>query len=301
MKAGTQNHVKTKRLKRVLGIPLYRAVGILESIWLLCCDCCDEGNIGKFTDDEIADYLEWDGKPSELVCGLAESGWTDTDDTGRPVVHDWLEHCPEYIKERVRKRQVRAAKSNKQTTYVLPKPDNSGQVRDQPPLVPSIPNPTQPNQFQPNPTKIPPGGGGASPSNGPPKDSSNGSKPKPSKPAYTASFERWYAAYPRKVAKEEAAAAFGRTLPKIVVLRTCPTEEALEWLISVTQRFARSGTGRDGKFCPYPATWLNKGRYDDDPAEWDKTSGGSNGKHAIGPGQTYDPSAAGRDPDHGRM
>lgn len=100
MKAGTHNHVKTKRLKRLLGVPLYRVVGLLEGIWLLCTDCCDEGNIGKFTDQEISDYLEWDGNPTELVSALVESGWIDPCGDARLVVHDWIEIRKQYRQER---------------------------------------------------------------------------------------------------------------------------------------------------------------------------------------------------------
>jgi hypothetical protein len=164
MKAGTQNHLKVKRLMRLLGIPLYRAVGILESLWLLCADCCDEGDIGKYTDEEIADYLGWDGpqSPSELVRALSDSGWTDPDSECRLVVHDWLEHCPEYIRDRVRKRNARGGKRRKQTTYASPEPDKTPNSRTGPGVsgvcptlsenVPSIPNPTNPNPTQPIPT-----------------------------------------------------------------------------------------------------------------------------------------------------
>lgn len=152
MKAGTQNHLKVKRLKRLLGIPLYRAVGILETLWLLCSDCADEGDVGKFSDEEIAEYLEWDGPdPSALVRALVDTGWIDRDTTNRLVIHDWLEHCPEFVRERIRKRRMRAAKHTNDhqiTTYVSPTADKHGQQRttpDQPPLVPSFPNPTQPN------------------------------------------------------------------------------------------------------------------------------------------------------------
>lgn len=159
MKAGTQNHVKVRRLKRLLGVPLYQAVGLLETVWLLCSDCCDEGNLGKFTDEEIADYLEWEGPPGMVVNALVEAGWVDRDEKHRLVVHDWLEHCPEFVRERVRKRHMREAKAAKkhgddqeQRTYVRSEADKSGttadktgQGRDKPPFVPSIPNPTQPN------------------------------------------------------------------------------------------------------------------------------------------------------------
>ncbi len=151
MKAGTHNHLKVKRLKRLLGVPLYRVVGILETLWLLCADCCDEGNIGKFTDEEIADYLEWDGDASALVRALADSGWTDPDETHRYIIHDWLEHCPDYISERVRKRRARHAKQRNQTTYDHDEPDKTpktrtrvGQAAACPTDVPSIPIPTDP-------------------------------------------------------------------------------------------------------------------------------------------------------------
>jgi hypothetical protein len=154
MKAGTQNHLKVKRLMRLLAVPMYKAVGVLECLWLLCSDCCDEGDVGKYTDDEIADYLGWDGpqSASELVRALSDSGFLDPNDDCRYEVHDWLEHCPEYIRDRVRKRHARGSKARKQRTYVSPESDNGGtsadkpgHTPDQPPLVPSIPNQSQPN------------------------------------------------------------------------------------------------------------------------------------------------------------
>lgn len=160
MKAGTQNHLKVKRLMRLLNAPMYRVVGILETLWLLCTDCCDEGNVGKYTDEEIADYLGWDGpqSPSELVRALSDSGWIDQDEEERLVVHDWLEHCPEYIRDRVRKRQARDSKPRKQKTYVSSKPDNCGQSRTDAVVAGACPTlsesvPSIPNQSQPNPTK----------------------------------------------------------------------------------------------------------------------------------------------------
>ncbi len=159
MKAGTHNHVKMKRLKRLLAIPLYRAVGILETLWQLCIECCDEGNVGKFTDAELADYLEWEGDPSELIRSLTDAGWLDTDGSGRPSIHGWLEHCPEFIWDRIRKREARAVKSAKrdapvrtETTYDLQEPDADRTIPDKSENVPSIPNPTQPNPTNPDPT-----------------------------------------------------------------------------------------------------------------------------------------------------
>ena len=87
--------------------------------------------------------------------------------------------------------------------------------------------------------------------------------------AYTASFERWYSHYPRKAAKQKAAAAFGRVLPKIASARGSTRDAALDWLCEVTDLFAASPKGT-GIYVPHPGTWLNEGRYDDDPAEWNR-------------------------------
>lgn len=182
MKAGTQNHLKTKRLMRLLGIPLYRAVGLLETLWLLCTDCCDEGNIGKFTDEEIADYLGWDGKqsPSQLMLALVECGWLDETESDRFAIHDWQDHAPEYLKERWQKRAWRAKKRCKSTTYDESTPDTGGQQPDCPGTVRSIPNPTQPIQTQPNQAQPNPAADAAGSTNPP----ANGSAAKGRRPPH---------------------------------------------------------------------------------------------------------------------
>jgi hypothetical protein len=70
----------------------------------------------------------------------------------------------------------------------------------------------------------------------------------------TASFERFWAAYPRHVAKLRALKTWRRLKP----------DAALEARILVAvQRDRRGWT--DPKFIPHAATWLNDGRWDDEP------------------------------------
>jgi hypothetical protein len=106
---------------------------------------------------------------------------------------------------------------------------------------------------------------------------------------YSQAFERWYREYPRKVGKHKASAAFGRALPRVRACRGLDTNDAaLDWLCEVTRAFTKSPKGQ-GEFVPYPATWLNEGRYDDDPAEWER-SGNTQRKLSPfrnGPGQRY--------------
>lgn len=107
---------------------------------------------------------------------------------------------------------------------------------------------------------------------------------------YTAAFERWYALYPRKEAKGEAAKAFGRALKALVDLGMHGDfEQTLDWLCNVTVAFATSGKAKT-LFVPHPATWLNQARYDDDQSTWNQEPKDDKSKR-FGAGQVYDPAA----------
>jgi hypothetical protein len=68
-------------------------------------------------------------------------------------------------------------------------------------------------------------------------------------------FERFWAVYPRKVAKEAARKAFA----KVVENGT-----AVETLIAGAQRYAVERKGQDPKYTKHPATWLNAGCWEDE-------------------------------------
>lgn len=104
MKVGSKDHIKVKRLKRALGIPLYQAVGILETLYQVCAQSADDGGIGRFCNEDIAIELEWAGDSGELIQALVSSGLVDECETNRLVVHDWFDHAPNFIKDRLRKR-----------------------------------------------------------------------------------------------------------------------------------------------------------------------------------------------------
>ena len=70
-----------------------------------------------------------------------------------------------------------------------------------------------------------------------------------------------YKAYPRHTAPVAAKKAIEKALLKSGL--------NYDTMMERVKKFAQSKKGR-GEFCPHPATWFNQGRYDDDPAEWDK-------------------------------
>lgn len=70
-------------------------------------------------------------------------------------------------------------------------------------------------------------------------------------------FHRFWSSYPRKTAKQNALRAF----EKLNVTEALLTEmlAALDW-----QRHSEEWTKEGGRFVPYPATWLNQRRWEDE-------------------------------------
>lgn len=104
MKANTPELMKFKRLQRKLSESRRGTVGLLESMWIEVSRNCPEGDIGRFSNEEIAIMVDWDGDPDLLVESLVDCKWLDKCSTHRLVVHDWSDHCPTYIKGGLSKR-----------------------------------------------------------------------------------------------------------------------------------------------------------------------------------------------------
>ena len=93
MKTGTETLIKFKRLQRRLQMPLWQCKGLLQSIWDFTAREARKGDIGRFSDEDIAFAIEWEGCPHELVEALVETGWLDENEDHRVVVHHWPQHC----------------------------------------------------------------------------------------------------------------------------------------------------------------------------------------------------------------
>lgn len=149
MKLNTFNHPKFIRLKRLLQRPACTCAGVLELIWAMASMFAADGDLSRFSAQEIADFCEYDGDAEELLRSLIDSRWLDRE--GDAVrVHDWLDHCPDYIADRIRKREQRASGA------VRPCPDLSGSVQTCPDLSQNVgisqakPSQAQPSQFKPS-------------------------------------------------------------------------------------------------------------------------------------------------------
>lgn len=90
--------MKFQKLQRRLKESRRGIIGLLEGLWLAVAKNCPRGDIGKFSNEEIAIMCDWENDADELVNALIECGWLDLCSVERLVVHDWDEHCPTYIK-----------------------------------------------------------------------------------------------------------------------------------------------------------------------------------------------------------
>lgn len=93
MKSGTENLLKFKHLMRDLNLPEYATIGLLQTLWTKAHINCPRGNIGKFSNEDIAVILDWRGDADEMVTALVNRGWLDEHPEHRLIIHDWAEHC----------------------------------------------------------------------------------------------------------------------------------------------------------------------------------------------------------------
>jgi hypothetical protein len=78
-------------------------------------------------------------------------------------------------------------------------------------------------------------------------------------PVAPGEFEQFWAAYPKKVGKQAAQKAF----------RNAHNRPRIDDLLQAIDQARRSEQWRKdgGQFIPNPATWLNQGRWDDEPVQ----------------------------------
>lgn len=134
MKSNTPQHHKFLRLKRRFKLTLWQTVGILESLWLLTCTNAPDGAIGKLSNEDIAAGIDWQDDADSLITTLIECGWLDQCPKNRLVVHDWADHCPNYIRGGLAKKSKSFARveSDEVEPKVVPKVEPKVVPRVQP-------------------------------------------------------------------------------------------------------------------------------------------------------------------------
>ena len=107
MKVGTTELIKFLKLQRRLGQSKIVIVGLLELLWQGTAKNCPDGDIGRFDNEDIAAMVDWPGDSDELICALIDCKWLDENEDSRLLVHDWLDHCPSFVKGNLKQREMR--------------------------------------------------------------------------------------------------------------------------------------------------------------------------------------------------
>jgi hypothetical protein len=103
LKLDALDHPKTMDLADRLGVELPTAIGYLELLWAFTGKKTPQGDIGKWSDAVVAAACHWRGKPSDFVQALTEARFVDADPEHRLIVHDWHEHCPNWVRAKLKK------------------------------------------------------------------------------------------------------------------------------------------------------------------------------------------------------
>lgn len=237
MKSGTTEHPKFRMLRAVLQLPDWGVVGILESLWNITAKWKDHGGIGEWSNAEIACAIGWVGDPEQLIEALTRTGWLDEHPTHRLMVHDWQDHQPRYVTERIRLQQKRGKRQ------VLHNVGNGCQENAH-----TQPNPTKPNHIPPNPQ------GGSNAEALRRAADVDGIAPLPKDNTGFTRFWAAWPAHPRKAAKAQCARHWKR--------QGC--DDITEQVIAAVERckVSRDWVKNSGEFIPAPATWLNQRRWE---------------------------------------
>jgi hypothetical protein len=100
MKTLVPSHPKTRMLAGLLEIRTPEAVGILALLWNYAKQTAQDGDLSALNPRRLAAMLEWPiAEGDRLYAALLEAGWVDRHPhkEGAFVVHDWLQHCENYI------------------------------------------------------------------------------------------------------------------------------------------------------------------------------------------------------------
>lgn len=134
-------------------------------------------------------------------------------------------------------------------------------------------------QASPITVNLSPSTGNLSPTTGNPPDGGDdmdGPKPQPTKSLMEKRFDEFWAAYPKKVGKKAAWAAWKRIKPDAELHDRIMTAIG-------RARVTEQWTKENGRFIPNPTTWLNQGRWDDEYEEGEIS--GINSKYFDGHSQ----------------
>lgn len=224
---GLSRHRKIFALSNYLDIPEPYAEGLVINLWCWALDNAQDGDLAKFTPENIASVAIWRGDPEQFIEGLKESGFLDEPRT----LHDWMDYAGKLIdrreKDRQRKRDCGSSAESSRNECGNPA-ESSRNIRS----VSCCKSKSIELEKENIPPIVPHGG----------------TEPE--------EFLEFWSRYPRKEGRKNALKAWKKLSPSPALVEEIMS--GLEWRLTC-EEWTKDG----GKYIPLPATWLNGERWTD--------------------------------------
>ena len=227
-----ERHPKTMLLMKDMGWDLDIAIAKLHRLWWWCGDYAYDGDLERHSPDTVAMAIGMDPKEGiHLIKSLVHAGFLDEKPNLR--LHDWWFHFGEYLRGRFSRT-----------------PEKWKAVED---------------CYTAGPHQVPTNraAGGEVLAIREDKEEKRREEKRREDNYLVQQFNEFWAAYPRKVGKDKAWAAWQTKKPP---LAECL--KALTW-----QRMQQQWTKEHGQFIPMPTTYINQGRWTDEPVKAAARSG----------------------------
>jgi hypothetical protein len=97
-----ERHRKTKRLMSIMNWSLDITVGKLHRFWWWALDYAEDGDLSRFTPEELGDSVGLSGDTSSRwVEAMLESGWFDREPYFR--IHDWWDYVGAFLRSKYKR------------------------------------------------------------------------------------------------------------------------------------------------------------------------------------------------------
>jgi hypothetical protein len=213
----------------------FRTIGGLFSAWCLLDEQTEDGLLENYTPQIFDDFVGFQGLANAMIL----VGWLEESPQGLVAVN-FTEHNGQTAKRRAQDsvRKMSAREADKTRTKPGQNPD---QRREEKRIVEKS---REEKEKRIEETE---------------KESPSARCEKFARAEYSEQFQRFWDAYPtrRRLGKKQAYAAWQKAI------RTADPKT----IIGKASEYASSDRGR-GEFSCMPTTWLNQGRWEDDPAAW---------------------------------
>lgn len=240
------NHPKIFKLSSLTGYETDKCLAKMHRLWWWALTYAEDGDLKRFDFKEIGlgVGIEDAGEAKKFVQAIIDSGFIDKNEM---KIHDWLDYAGRYLHSKYHSSNPLKWKRILKKYAGKPKGRLKATFRTDIPNQPNQPNlPTDTRRTVKD----------------PPAPSAGGKQ----------LFDQFWAAYPKHKARAEAVKAF---------LKIHPDEQLLARMLSSIERAKTSDDWKrqNGRYVPYPATWLNGRRWEDE-FDGSDNGGGKKGKYS---------------------